>query len=138
MKSTERKFGAFLIPSVFMPLDRFGNVRGAEYTRLLSNLGLLTDQASNASGSRKSLAARSKVEYIRKGDTIYRKTGPGKGRILPAFLLTRNAPRYSRRYHFYRIADDVIARSSRPYFEKALNDAIAASGFRGGWRGEGG
>lgn len=131
MKSSEKRMGAFLVPSKFMKLNQYGNVTGPEYVRLLSQMGAFpeTGYQANATNSRRSKnkrdVSKGGVEYVRLGDVILRRTS--KRKIVPAFLLSRKAPSYKRVFPFNTIAHAVALRTLKAEFFKAAQDALATA-----------
>lgn len=120
-KSTERKLGSFTIPSKFAKLDRFGNMTGATYLRILSQLKLLGE--NSATNSRRSRTARSKEAFFKRDNVIYSRKGQD---ITPILILTRS-PTYSQRFPFYENAQDTTDRVLEIEFDKALAKAFATA-----------
>lgn len=136
-KSHERRLAAllgstYLIPGKGVATNAYGNVSGATFTRILSQLKVSSDSYANASGSRRSKAKRKADAYfILKGRNIVMHR---KGKAVMPALIPIKAPQYSKRFPFYETAQAVVAREFPQQFVTALNRAIATSNYKGKWK----
>lgn len=121
MKSTERKLGSFTVPSRNAKLDRFGNLPGSTYLRILSQLGLAGEQSATA--SRRSKRGRSGEAFFRRDNIIYSRKAED---ITPILILTAS-PDYSKRLPFYETAQETTDRVLEVEFDKALRQAFATA-----------
>lgn len=103
MKSHERKLGGYTHPGEFATINRFGNIPGSTYVRILSQVGALgPDQ--NATKSRRSKAKRKSEAFFRRENVIFLRKGADEAK---PFLVITKAPTYTERLPFYREADRV-------------------------------
>lgn len=121
MKSHEKKLGGFTSPSRFAKLDRFGNIPGSTYVRILSQLGLAGEQS--ATKSKRSRRARSTEAFFRRDNVIFSRKAED---ITPVLIITR-APSYSERFPFYDNAQKTTDRVLEEEFDKALRQAFTTA-----------
>jgi hypothetical protein len=105
-KSHEKKLGAYTVPSKFAELDSYGNIPGATYRKIVSNLKL--DEQSST-GSKTSKRKRAGEAYFRRGDIIFRRTthtveGKNFGAIIPVLIIVDDVPDYNKRLQFFEVA----------------------------------
>lgn len=135
-KAHERQLAAllgstFLMPGKGVATNAYGNVSGATFTRILSQLKVNPDPYLNASGSRRSKAKRKNDAYfILKGKNIVMHR---KGKTVMPALIPIKAPQYQKRFPFYETAEAVVAREFPAQFKLALERAIATSNYKGKW-----
>lgn len=98
MKGHERKLGMFTAPSRMAPRDRYGNVPGSFYVRVLSQLGLRSDPMQNATNSRRSKRKRAAQSFFIAGNVLLSRRGDGPAQ--PMLFLLKAAPSYQPRLPF--------------------------------------
>jgi len=137
MKKSEKALraisgGQYWIPGPGAPLDRYGNIRPGEITRILSRLSLLHDAASNITdrttkrlGKRGQLAKGQRSEYFiaREGRNgrprgIFKYVGPGK--VVAVLWFTPKQPTY----RAILPVPDIIEATSRRDLPRVLAAAI--------------
>lgn len=141
------------VPGEAVQLDAYGNVSRGMVNKILSQLRTAVVQGdySNASGSRRSRAKRSVVEYfVSKGPGSERKGWAHAKRVAfgqhlprgiwerrvhawgtsvrPVFLFV-SATKYSRRYDFFGVAQATVDRHLVPNAEAAVADAMRTARF---------
>lgn len=137
-KSHERQLGSLMrgasyaIPGNTVPRDAYGNVKGAFFKRVLSQLKVSTDPFQNVTGSKRSKRGRKSSAFFipKKGGAVYER----KGRAITPVLIFTRAPVYRKRFPFYEIAAKVVAAKFAPNFKIAFERAMASSNARGTWR----
>lgn len=137
-KSSERQIApllrgvSFLVPARGAPLDAFGNMKGAAFKRIISQLKVSSDPALNASGSKRSKRARkASAFFVNASGTMVMER---KGSNVQPVLIGVRAPRYVKRFPFYETAEATVADRIGPNFKLALERAIGTSNTRGKWR----
>jgi len=122
----------FAVPARGTNRDAYGNMPGAEYRRIISQLKVSADPTSNVTkGSRSKRKRKHNAFFIpKKGGAVYHRTGAG---IKPALVFV-SAPRYRKRFPFYETAAKVVADKFKVNFEVAFQRAMATSGYKGKWR----
>lgn len=105
------KPGEKVVPGAGAKLDSYGNMRGGDLAAILSQLKASPDPSQNATGSRRSRAARTKGRYFVSRDRgipagVYL---AGSGRSITPVLLFVSATVYGKRFPFYETGRDVFA-----------------------------
>lgn len=137
-KSSERQIAPLMrgfahwAPARGTDRDAYGNLKGSEIRRILSQLKVSTNPDANSSGSVRSKKNRKNNAYFipKKGGAIYQRTGSG---VKPVLVFIK-APRYRKRFPFYETAAHVVAEKFNVNFEVAFQRAMATSGTKGKWR----
>ena len=120
----------FAVPARGTDRDAYGNMKGGEYRKIISQLKVSGDPTANASKSGRSKRARKNNAYFVKGRIVYHRTGAG---IKPALVFV-SAPRYRKRFPFYETAAHVVADKFKVNFEVAFQRTMATSGYKGKWK----
>ena len=141
-KSHERRLSSILhgsgyfMPARDAPRDAYGNITGATFRRILSQLKSPDVAFAEATNSRRSKKARKSSAFFipKRGGMVLERKGVN---VKPVLIATR-APRYSKRFPFYETAARVVAERFDINFKIAFESAMAHSGYkteRGGkWR----
>ena len=114
--------GEFIIPSRTAPLNKYGNIRGGEMTRILSDLKAFNEAGYNANRTKGRAVKGRGIYFIASpGGTrgIYQMTGGqyGKG-INLVFIIVKKAPTYRKRLDFYGTAQREFDRVIEKEFDK--------------------
>lgn len=131
-KSHERLLGPlmggyqFAVPGRGTDRDAYGNMKGGEYRKIISQLKVSADPTANVSKSGRSKRARKNNAYFVKGRVVYHRTGAG---IKPALVFV-SAPRYKKRFPFYETGAKVVAARFAQNFEAAFQRTMANSGYK--------
>jgi hypothetical protein len=133
-KSHERQLAPLMrgyqyaVPARGQARDGYGNVKGAEFRRIISQLKVSNDPQLNASGSGRSKRKRKNNAFFipKKGGAVYQRTGAG---VKPVLVFVK-APRYRKRFPFYETAQSVVAEKFKVNFEVAFQRAMANSGYK--------
>jgi hypothetical protein len=122
----------YAVPGTSVERDAYGNVKGAEFRRIISQLKVSQDATANVSNSPRSKRKRKNNAFFipKKGGAVYQHTGAG---IKPVLVFVK-APRYRKRFPFYETAAKVVADKFKVNFEVAFQRAMATSGYKGKWR----
>lgn len=126
MKSDE-----FVVPGSGQRLDTYGNVRGSDIERILSQLGAAEQWAgytANATNSRRSKRKRRfNAFFVLRGaqapDGIYRRNSADK--IEPMLMFVR-APRYKKRFPFYETSRQVFDARFTAHAREGFNRFVAS------------
>ena len=118
--------GRFLVPGKGLTLDKYGNVPGAVYTKILSALKAQHDETQNtASGGQFFIGSPGGKAF-----GIYKRM-PGKngkyGRIFPFFIAVDHAPNYEPRFPFFDIGQREMERVYSDNIIKGFDHAIATA-----------
>lgn len=130
--------GWFAVPASGQKLDQYGNVPPGTVTKILSQLQSARDSLTNESAAKRTKRNRKLPQgryfCIRVGDTSHLKPGiyerksmTAHGGIVPIFIFTAKAPKYSKRWDFYGIAQRLAEDQYPIEFEKAISVAIATA-----------
>lgn len=128
-KSHERQLAVYMqgynyaVPATAMSRDSYGNVKGAVFRRILSQLKVSSDPMQNATGSARSRKSRKSSQFFVKGRIVFERKGKT---IKPALIFTR-APAYRKRFPFYETGARVVAERFNVNFEIAFQRAMATS-----------
>jgi len=133
--------GMFAVAGKGAELDRFGNVKAGQVSKILSQLGARQDRYQNQSDtSQKRRRARRKRggEYFvvqqKRGRLlpgIYERIETGFGSaVRSVFIFTRDA-RYKPRYNIFALAEREWDRLMPFYFNRELEKALQSSKYRG-------
>lgn len=135
-KSHERLLAAmmgstYLMPAKGTPINAYGNVSGATFKRIISQLKVSSDPMQNATGSYRSKRKRRNDAYFKvKGRPLIMHR---KGDVVSPVLVGVRAPHYQKRFPFYEVAQATVAREFPRQFVIALERAIAKGNSRGKW-----
>lgn len=116
----------FAVPSKRMPVDAYGNVRGGEFTRILSALGAQTDRWQNTTAKSRARKPRRNMDYfVMRGhnkapDGIYLR----KPKWSVPMLLFVKAPTYKKRFPYYEVARRTIPTAFHRHFLTAWDKFI--------------
>ena len=123
----------YCIPGQSIALDAYGNVRGSELTRILSDLGANRDPLQNSTArSRRTRKGRARGRYfvLRPGGSgapnSDRNVHPGiyfraaGQRIARPVIMFVTAPRYQERLPFYNVARRIMQHRFAKTFEAAM------------------
>jgi hypothetical protein len=118
----------YAMPGRDTPRNAYGNVSGATFKKIISQLKVSTDPLSNASQSKRSKRKRKNDAYFvsPNGDMILHRTGVS---LKPALIFTK-APSYRKRFPFYETAAEVVRDRFRINFEIAFQRTMANSGYK--------
>jgi hypothetical protein len=153
MRSNERA-----VPGPGARLDAYGNMGRGQIVQVLSQLQAfnLAGSDANATGSKRSKAKRSKVEYFvahggesrqgrgswKHGDKvqhlprgIWARTRFSSGSAVKPVLLFVNGTRYGKRFDFVGTAQRVIDERFRPHYEQRMQRQLAKLGIAAGGQG---
>lgn len=130
-KSHERQLAPYMAgkrftsPAQGYARNKYGNIPGGTYTRILSHLRVNPDAAQNVTGSKRSRAKRANGEFFGiKGTGVFERRGGRK--IRPVLIFTR-PPRYTKRFPFYETAERVVKQRFNVNFEIAWQRAMATA-----------
>jgi hypothetical protein len=136
-KSHERQIApllrgvSFLVPARGTPVDNYGNVKGATFKRIITQLKVSSDPLNNASGSKRSKRARkASAFFVNASGTMVMER---KGTAVQPVLIGVKAPRYTKRFPFYETAAAKVAERMPINFSVALERAISTSNTKGKW-----
>jgi hypothetical protein len=124
--------GEYVVPGVGAKLDGFGNMRGSEISKILSQLGASPDPMQNATRSRRSRSKRARSQYIvlrgtKARDGIYlRKAG---NVIIPVMVFV-GRPNYRKRYPHFETAREVFGRNLAKNFRDGWQRFVASQSAR--------
>lgn len=107
MKSHEKKLGAMTSP-VNAPRDKYGNVPGSFYVKVLSQLSLMSDATQNASNSSRSRAKRKRESFFIAGDAVMSRKAGQEPTV--QLVLLKQPLRYQPRLPFYEISQETFTK----------------------------
>lgn len=116
----------FAVPGKGTDRDAYGNMKGSEIKRIISQLKVSSDPMQNARNSGRSKRKRKNNAYFAKGRVVYQRTGAG---IKPVLVFVK-APRYKKRFPFYETAASTVASNFAKNFEAAFQRTMANSGYK--------
>lgn len=116
----------FAVPGKGTDRDAYGNMKGSEIKRIISQLKVSTDPTQNVTKSGRSKRARKNNAFFVRGNKVFQRTGAG---IKPVLVFVK-APRYRKRFPFYETAARVVADKFAVNFEVAFQRAMANSGYK--------
>jgi len=122
---------SYLVPARGAPLDAYGNLPGATYRRILSQLKVSRNADANATASKRSKRARKSQSFFvpKSGNMVMER----RGKTVKPFLVGVRSPRYSKRFPFQETAEAVVVDRFNVNFEIAFQRAMGTSGFKGKW-----
>lgn len=122
---------SYLVPARDVKLDAYGNIPGATYRKILSQLRVSRNADANASASARSKRARKSLSFFvsPKGDMVMER----RGKNIKPFLVAVRAPKYEKRFPFYETAETVWNDRFSINFDLAFQRALATSGYKGKW-----
>lgn len=120
-----RGFG-YVVPGRAAERDAYGNMKGSEIKRIISQLKVSTDPMQNATKSGRSKRARKHNAFFILRNMVMQRTGAG---IKPVLVFVK-APRYRKRFPFYETAASVVADKFKRNFEAAFQRSMANSGYK--------
>lgn len=120
MKSHERKLRGYTSPGEFADLDQYGGIRGSTYTKILSQLSLLSDTTQNASNSKRSKGKRKREAFFRRENVVYQRRDD---EVRPYLIIT-DPPKYRKRFPFFEIGAKVFDQFLPEAFERELEAAL--------------
>ena len=124
----------FAVPGKATDRDAYGNMKGSEYKRILSQLKVSSDPLQNTTNSGRSKRKRKHNAFFIQRNIVFQRTGAG---IKPVLVFVK-PPRYRKRFPFYETGAQVVASRFKQNFEAAFQRTMANSGYksaRGGkWR----
>ncbi len=125
--------GWYAVPGDSADLDGYGNMSRGQITKILSAVRASSDATQNRSATRKSRGRRRKEQYFaaKPGAPlppgIYKRGGSNNRDALPVLFFVKRAPQYSRRLPFEQIVRGVASRHLAREFDRALEQAVAAT-----------
>ena len=131
-KSHERQISPLMqgyqyaVPGRATDRDAYGNMKGAEIKRIISQLKVSTDPMQNATSSGRSKRKRKNNAFFIRGKTVFQRTGAG---IKPVLVFVKS-PRYRKRFPFYETAAKTVAERFSRNFEAAFQRTMANSGYK--------
>ncbi len=133
--------GQFAVAGRGAKLDAYGNVRAAEITKILSQLGAQRDayqNQSNASARRRASRKRRGGEYFaitkqrgRLRPGIYERIGTGFGSAVRSIFIYTSRATYRPRYDIFGLAQRQWDKLMPFYFNRELAKALQSSKYRG-------
>jgi hypothetical protein len=122
MKRSEIALGSYWVPGEGAKLDRYGNVRGADISAMLSALKLSNDPMQNRTRRSRAKAVRRGAlrNYFRQGNIIYLRNGR---RIAPFLVLTK-APSYHPRLAFEGKVTEILKSGFAEAFKVRFGRAV--------------
>lgn len=118
----------FVVPSSYVPRDRFGNVSRGTIQKILANVGALTDAHSNTpTGGARGGKKKSEYFFTRRGVRGARLTAIWQRRAdtaIPVFIVVSGAPTYRRVFDHAKVVQTEVNRRFAGEFQKALAFAI--------------
>lgn len=134
-KSTERRLQtilggvSYLVPGRGADLDQYGNIKGATFRRILSQLKAGGSEFADASSSRRSKRNRAASAFFvaKGGKAILERRGTT---VKPVLVFSGHAPAYTARFPFEATAERVVAEKFSENFVAAFERAIATSSFK--------
>jgi len=118
--------GWYTVPGEGARLNRFGNLTGAMYSKILSDLKASPDAHQNRNSEKK----RARFFILRSGGKpvgVYERTGKKRGSIRSILHFVPTKPSYSKTLPFFNIAEGVSSRQFAPNFERALAQALSTA-----------
>lgn len=120
--------GEFVVPSSYVPRDRYGNVSRGTIQKILANLGALTDAYSNTpKGGARGGKKKSEYFFTRRGIRGARLTAIWQRRAssaMPVFIVVSGAPTYRRVFDHVKVVQREVNRRFAAEFEKAMAFAL--------------
>lgn len=133
--------GMFAVAGKGAPLDRFGNVKAGQVSKILSQLGARQDRYQNQTdASQKRQRARRKRggEYFvvkqRRGRLlpgVYERIDTGFGSAVRSVFIFTHKASYRPRYNIFALAEREWDRLMPFYFNRELQKALEFSKYRG-------
>lgn len=122
--------GQYIMPARGLKLDAHGNISRGTMNKIVSGLGAQFDKYANSTDSRRSVGNLKRYFVLKKGNRplgIAERTGKGKAgmRMVVAFA---RSPQYSKRFHFFEVAERVAEDRLPIRFELALARALGTRG----------
>lgn len=115
----------WLAPGKGAELDRFGNIPGKTYTRILSQLKVSGDPLQNATNSKRSRKSRKASAFFVTANR--RMIMERKGGTVKPVLVAVSKPSYPKRFPFYAEAEAEVARKIVPNFLTEYKKALATA-----------
>lgn len=130
-KSSEKRLAAlygatsFAMPARGLDLNKYGNVNGSVFVRILSQLKISSDPLQNATGSKRSKGKRKASAFFipKSGGMVMER----KGSMVRPVLVFTKAPNYTKRFPFYETGERVVAERFGVNFEIAFQRAMATA-----------
>jgi hypothetical protein len=120
--------GGFYVPGKAAPLDRYGNVTGAQIMRMLSVLGKARTGQNQTAGKRKIRVLKGiKQFYFTAEGHIAESTSGRDPKIW--FIKLKKAPEYSPRFKFNEVSKRVIDAKLAENTRKAISMAFKRAGL---------
>lgn len=116
----------FAVPAKGTDRDAYGNMKGSEIKRIMSQLKVSSDPMQNATNSGKSKRKRKNNAFFVRGNKVFQRTGAG---IKPVLVFVKS-PRYRKRFPFYETAASTVATRFSQNFEAAFQRTMANSGYK--------
>lgn len=116
----------YAVPGKGTDRDAYGNLKGSEIRRIMSQLKVSSDPMQNASKSGRSKRARKNNAFFIQGNSVFQRTGAG---IKPVLVFVK-VPRYRKRFPFYETAASTVASNFSKNFEAAFQRTMANSGYK--------
>jgi hypothetical protein len=133
--------GMFAVAGKGAQLDRFGNVKAGQVSKILSQLGARQDLYQNeteASSGRRRSRGRRGGEYFalqqRRGRLVpgvYERIDTGFGSAVRSVFIFTQGARYRPRYNIFALAQREWDRLMPFYFNRELQKALESSRYRG-------
>ena len=139
-KRSEKRLGHYYVPTKFADKDRYGNMRGGQVTKILSQAKLFNEAGYDANVTAKSKRRRKKREtYVlfdqaqgKRKAGVYKRSdkhfniATKQQALVPIILFTKQ-PRYKRRFHFYRLAEKIVDKKWEKQFSYWMDKAFKTS-----------
>lgn len=116
----------YAVPGKATDRDAYGNMKGSEIKRIISQLKVSSDPMQNVTKSGKSKRNRKNNAFFVRGNKVFQRTGAG---IKPVLVFVKS-PRYRKRFPFYETAASTVATRFSQNFEAAFQRTMANSGYK--------
>jgi hypothetical protein len=123
---------SYFVPGSGATPNQYGNLSGAFYKRVVSQLKVSSDPLQNVTASTRSKKRRSASAFFipKRGGMVMER----KGAVVTPVLIFTRTPTYAPRFPFEATAARVLAERFEPNFAIAFERAMASAAFKGKWR----
>lgn len=120
-KRSELRMGAYLMPGKSAKRNKFGNIPASQISKALSDMG--QGMVGIKTGAKK---AKYFFKTIKGTTAIWERYGRKGSQIRP-FLVATKAPRYRKRFPFFKIVKAEVAKRFPINFDKRMRQALATA-----------
>ena len=127
-KRSERRYGEYIMPSKFAPLDQYGNITKGKMTQIMSVTKMHVDRYQNTTKRSKEKNKKLPGYFISHGGRglkagIWQRYGRKNRSVKPIFFFSK-APQYQKRYPFFEVARKVVQVKFPRLFGTAMFEAL--------------